>query len=645
MTAGEVSINIHDHGAALDEKKKRVQCNYCGKVLSGFSRLKYHVGGIRGDVVPCEKVAENVRESFRSMLLENKRASRDNEVQNLYPPDLPWKRYCSPDLNAAKRKKRDANQTTGCGSGMHAEMHSVVEDDMTEHVSVNNRRRAMSSGPKENVMSRQAQRCIGRFFYETGFDFSASTLPSFQRMINATLDDGHSEYKVPSLQDLKGWILHDEVEEIKTYVNEISHSWASTGCSVLLDGWVDEKGRNLVSFVVECPGGPTYLRSADVSAIIDDVNALQLLLEGVIEEVGIDNVVQIVAFSTVGWVGAVGEQFMQRYWCVFWCVSASHCIELMLEKIGAMDSIRRTLEKAKIITKFIYGHKKVLKLMRNHIDDYDLIKPSKMKLAMPFFTLENILSEKKNLEEMFDSFEWKTSVWSSTVEGMRVAHLVGDHSFWSGAEMASKATVPLLRVLCLVNEGDKPQVGFIYETMDQVKETIKKEFKNKKSDYTPFWTAIDDIWDTRLHSPLHAAGYYLNPCLFYSSDFYSDPEVTFGLLCCVVRMVADQRTQLKITFQLDEYRHARGAFQEGKAIVKRTNISPAQWWCTYGKQCPELQRFAVRILSQTCDGASRCKTSDLVSEAMLLVKRLIQWMTGLWTKHHRRLCLKMVTVD
>ncbi|KAG6767762.1 hypothetical protein POTOM_026648 [Populus tomentosa] len=459
---------------------------------------------------------------------------------------------------------------------MHAEMHSVVEDDMTEHVSVNNRRRAMSSGAKENVMSRQAQRCIGRFFYETGFDFSASTLPSFQRMINVSLDDGHSEYKAPSLQDLKGWILHDEVEEMKTYVNEISRSWASTGCSVLLDGWVDEKGRNLVSFVVECPGGPTYLRSADVSAIIDDANALQLFLEGVIEEVGIDSVVQIVAFSTVGRVGAVGEQFMQRYWCVFWCVSASHCIELMLEKIGAMDSIRRSLEKAKIITKFIYGHKKVLKLVRNHIDDNDLIKPSKMKLAMPFFTLENILSEKKNLEEMFDSIEWKTSVWSSTVEGMRVAHLVGDHSFWSGAEMASKATVPLLRVLRLVNEGDKPQVGFIYETMDQVKETIKKEFKNKKSDYTPFWTAIDDIWDTHLHSPLHAAGYYLNPCLFYSSDFYSDPEVTFGLLCCVVRMVADQRTQLKITFQLDEYRHARGAFQEGKAIVERTNISPGK---------------------------------------------------------------------
>lgn len=241
-----------------------------------------------------------------------------------------------------------------------------------------------------------------------------------------------------------------------------------------------------------------------------------------------------------------------------------------------------------------------------------------MKFAMPFFTLENIVSEKNNLKGMFESSEWKNSVWSSTAEGKRVARLVGDQSFWNGVEMASKASSPLLLVLCLVNEADKPQVGYIYETMDQVKETIKREFKNKKSDYIPFWTAIDDIWDAHLHSPLHAAGYYLNPCLFYSTDFYSDPEVTFGLLCCVVRMVAHQRTQLIITFQLDEYRHAGGHFEEGRAIAERTNISPAQWWCTYGKQCPELQRFAIRILSQTCDGASRYNLKKGMAEKLLM---------------------------
>jgi len=32
-------------------------------------------------------------------------------------------------------------------------------------------------------------------------------------------------------------------------------------------------------------------------------------------------------------------------------------------------------------------------------------------------------------------------------------------------------------------------------------------------------------------------------------------------------------------------------------IKKKT---PAQWWDSYGDECPELQRFAIRVLSLTC---------------------------------------------
>lgn len=245
-------------------------------------------------------------------------------------------------------------------------------------------------------------------------------------------------------------------------------------------------------------------------------------------------------------------------------------------RIGTLDGIRGIVDKAKIITKFIYRHGEILKLMRNHTQSYDLIKPSKVKFAVPFLTLENIVSEKENLKSMFMSSEWKTSVWASTPEGVTVAHLIEDLAFWTGAEITMKATVPLLRVLCLVAEADKPQVGYIYETMDQAKETIKEGFKNKKSQYIAFWKIIDGIWDTHLHSPLHAAGYYLNPSLFYSTDFYSDPEVAFGLLCCIIRMVPNHHIQELISVQLDEYRHARGAYKEGRAIDKRTSIPPGK---------------------------------------------------------------------
>lgn len=624
MAASEGSINVHDHGTAL-EKKYRVQCNYCGKVVSTFFRLKCHLGGVRGDVTPCEHVPQNVSELFRNSLLERKTGSFGNEVGELYSPTLPQKRNRCPNLNSVKQNKHETAQNAGPCVGRHVDMDSAVEDGLSVSASLPNAsigsQTAINSETRKYSVSGEAQKFIARFFYETGVDFGAVNSPSFKRMINATLGHGQVEYSIPSFQELKGCLLQDEVKEMQEYVKKIRHSWASTGCSILLDGWIDEKCRRLVNFFVDCPLGAVYLRSADVTSFMGDVGKLQLLLDGVIEDIGVDNVVQVVSCSTKGWVGDVGKQFMDRCKRVVWTMSASHCIELMLEKIGMIESIRGILTEAKTITRFIYGHETVLNLLKKHTLGHDLIKPSKTRSAMPFMTLENIVSEKEKLKSMFASSEWNTSIWASRTEGKRVGHLVGDHSFWTGAGIALKATMPLVRVLSLINQADKPQVGYIYETMDQVKETIKEELKNKKSQYMPFWQVIDEIWDSHLHSPIHAAGYYLNPSLFYSSDFYSDAEVSFGLLTSIVRLVPDQESQNLISRQLEEYRLARGGFKEGSAFDQRTTISPALWWSHYGRQYPELQRFAIRILSQSCDGALRFGLKRSLAEKLLTTGR------------------------
>ena len=585
MAASEGSINVHDHGTALD-KKYRVQCNYCGKVVSTFFRLKYHLGGVRGDVSPCENVPQNVRELFKNSLLERNTESFGKGVGELYNPTLHRKRNCCPDLNSVKHNKHETTQNAGPCNPRQVDMDSNVKDSLSGSASLPSgsigSQTAINSETRKYSVSGQAHKLIARFFYETGVDFSAVNAPSFKRMVNATLGHGQVEYSIPSFQELKGWLLQDEVKEMQEYVKKIRHSWASTGCSILLDGWIDEKCRHLVNFLVDCPLGAVYLRSVDVTSFIGDVDKLQLLLDRVIEEIGVDNIVQVVSYSTKGWVGDVGKQFMDRCKRVVWTVSASYCIELMLEKIGMTESIREVLTEAKTITRFIYGHETVLNLLKKHTLGHDLIKPSKIRSATPFMNLENIVSEKQNLKSMFASSEWNTSIWASRTEGKMVGHLVGDHSFWTGAGIALKATLPLVRVLSLINQTDKPQVGYIYETMDQVKETIKEELKNKKSLYVPFWQVIDEIWDTHLHSPIHAAGYYLNPSLFYSSDFYSDAEVSFGLLNSIIRLVPDQGSQDLISRQLEEYRLARGGFKEGSALDPRTTTPPGRTALYFG---------------------------------------------------------------
>ncbi|GMI81961.1 hypothetical protein like AT3G13020 [Hibiscus trionum] len=622
MTSSEGSINVYDHCRVVDRKKQRVQCNYCGKEMSGVTRLKFHLGGVRGEVIPCEEVPEDVKKLFGGKLHE-RRGRLHNQVHDPFQ-HLPGKRNGCPDDNAAKKPRRQSSESSGDESEEYEDTDSMSEDDL-EPAIVSSRRIDLQCSVigdlKEESLCKQNKRCIGKFIFETGIDFKVVNSLSFQRMMNDIHGPGQAKYKIPSCQELRGWILKDEVKEMHEYVKKIRDSWADTGCSILLDGWIDEKGRSLVSFIVDCPQGPIYLHSSDVSASVNDVNALQLLLDRVICDVGVENVVQIIAFSTTGWVGAVGKQFMDRWKTMFWTVDASHCIELMLDKIASVGEIRGTLEKAKTISKFIHGHVTVLNLLRDYTDGHDLVKPTKIKSAMPFVTLENIISEKRNIKAMFASSAWNNTTWSSTAEGKRVVELVDNALFWKRAGIVLKITRPLVRVLCLVNGDDKPQTGYIYETIDQVKETIKEGCNSKRSQYMPLWKVIDEIWDGHLHSPLHATGYFFNPSFFYSTDFESDSEVAFGLLCCVVRMIQNQTIQDKILQQLDAYRHCKGAFGEGSNTQQRTSLSPAMWWSRYGAQYPELQRFATRILSQTCVGASRYSLNRSLVEKLLTTGR------------------------
>eukprot|EP00253_Pinus_taeda_P011952 PITA_11952 len=121
--------------------------------------------------------------------------------------------------------------------------------------------------------------------------------------------------------------------------------------------------------------------------------------------------------------------------------------------------------------------------------------------------------------------------------------------------------------------------------MDQTKEQIKATYGNKRQKYIPLWRIIDERWNKQLHKPLHAAGYYLNPRYDYTTNFEVDEEVLGGLYKCIERMVPNSKTRDQIHNKLLNFTY---------------------WWQQFGGECPQLQKFAIRILSQTCS-ASGCE--------------------------------------
>ncbi|XP_012831560.1 PREDICTED: uncharacterized protein LOC105952543 [Erythranthe guttata] len=260
----------------------------------------------------------------------------------------------------------------------------------------------------------------------------------------------------------------------------------------------------------------------------------------------------------------------------------------MLEKLLEIDVIKEILEKAKIFTRFIYGNPNALKYLKEKTDGRGLFQQcSKIKSTQPFLTLENIVLEKKILTKMF-----RSPIFLADEGWEEVFDLVSDESFWKGASDVLKVAIPLVRVIqWMTGNYNKEQMGYIYETMDQAKETIKQGFKKNKPQYTRFWKVIDEIWNGVLYTPIHAAGYYLNPNIFYTGDMFIDPEVATGLLCCVVRTTRDPRVQDRVTMHIETYQNAKGAFGLGWPEDQRSNTSPAKWWLKYGGECRELQKL------------------------------------------------------
>jgi hypothetical protein len=80
-------------------------------------------------------------------------------------------------------------------------------------------------------------------------------------------------------------------------------------------------------------------------------------------------------------------------------------------------------------------------------------------------------------------------------------------------------------------------------------------------------------------------------------------------------MVSNASERCKIDLQLESFKDAKGLFGIEAAKIVRDKKTPAKWWDSYGDECLELQRFAIRVLSLTCT-SSGCERNWSAFEMM-----------------------------
>lgn len=613
-----------EHCVPQDEKKKRVKCNYCEKIISGgINRFKQHLARIPGEVACCEKAPDDVFLKIKENMKWHRTGRRHRkpdtkEISAFYghsdnedeEQEERFRQCMSKDMLAVDDKVSDSdirNNVRGrspCSSISGAEpvlkrsrLDSVFLKSLksqTSHIKQVKPKMGFEKKARKEVIS-----AICRFFHHAGIPSSAANSPYFHKMLELVGQYGQGlQGSVSRL--ISGRFLQDEIATFKDYYSEFKASWAITGCSILADSWNDIQGRTLINFLVSCPRGVHFHSSIDASDIIEDAGNLYKWLDKVVGEIGEENVVQVITKNTASFKSA-GKMLEEKRRNLFWTPCAVHSIDRMLEDFLKIKCVGECVDKAKRITRFIYNSTWLLSFMKKEFTrGQEILRPAVTKFATCFLTLQSLLDHRIGLRRMLQSNKWLSSRLAKSDEGKEVEKIVLNVTFWKKVQYVRKSLEPVADVVQKIYSDDSRSMPFLYNDMFRAKHVIKTIHGDDMRKYGPFWSVIDSHWSSLFHHPLYMAAYFLNPSYRYRPDFIMHPEVVRGLNECIVRLEADSGKRISASMQIPDYVSAKADFGTDLAVSTRTELDPASWWQQHGISCLELQRIAIRILSQTC---------------------------------------------
>eukprot|EP00253_Pinus_taeda_P017474 PITA_17474 len=464
----------------------KLLCKFCkAKCSGGIYRFKYHLAQIPGhDIVLFKNIDENVKhqETLSIDMLSQHNAKKEKQKKEIGTPRVDNFSSTTPlscpsiessmQFPSFPHMPPSPSQTQG---QMNPPAFNIGGGNINIFFSPRTKPGSQptldTTGWKKNIHS-QARKAIANFWYYSNIPFHCAISPYWKAMIDAVA------------------IFHS--------------SWVETGCTIMSDGWIDQRNRTLINLLVSCPVGTMFLKSVAASEKVKNAQLICKMMEEVIQEVGEERVVQIVTDNVANYMVA-GRLFEIRHPTIFWTYCVAHCIDLMLEDIGKLHWIHQVVDKEKSITKYLYNHIIVLNTMRKYTEGKEIVRPAMTRFATNFISLQFVVEQKINLKRMSLGPEWMASKHSKTLEGIEVVALMFNDGFWKDVEDIIVVMESLVRVLRMV-DGDKPTMGYIYEVMDLTKEAIKRGYGDEEAKYMPLWDIIDAHWEVNCIPPYMLLG-------------------------------------------------------------------------------------------------------------------------------------------
>ncbi|XP_057758220.1 uncharacterized protein LOC130978156 [Arachis stenosperma] len=352
-------------------------------------------------------------------------------------------------------------------------------------------------------------------------------------------------YKGPSYDSLRVNLLADLKRECQMVVDSYRSAWKETGCTLMADGWTDQRQRILINFLVYCSKGLCFVKSVDASSMVKNASSLCDLFSEVIEWIEPDNVVHVVTDNAANYVAA-GRLINKKFENIHWSPCAAHCLNLILKDISSMPHISSLATRASKITVFVYNHTVFLSWLRQKEDWREIVRPGATRFATVFLTLMSILERKSELQQLVVDTHFTGHKLGRSANGRAVSAIILDNKFWDDCFTVCQIVSPLIKLLRLVDADDKPSLGIVYEGM-----------------------------------------------------LRESPDVMRALLDLVtLHCKVNNLDSVEAMKEIHLYRDRKESFDRPEAVPAAKKLQPDEWWRLFGSSAPCLQKMAVRILSQ-----------------------------------------------
>ncbi|CAN0900454.1 DNA repair protein RAD5A [Linum grandiflorum] len=526
---------------------KRWKCNHCGMRYNGsYSRVRAHLLGCSGvGVKSCPAIDRSMREAFQ--ILEEEQLDR--------------------------KRKKNASSTAKPGKRYRTSQSTLLLKPIS----------------KEDVDD-----TVGRFFFAAGLSMGVINSSYFLDMVKAIGAFG-SDYESPSLDVLTDSLSREKVKLVKS-VSLLRESWPHTGCSILcvacLDGGL---GSFHVSTFVSSPRGLVFLKAVDVNDSDEGKHAFVGVLNEAIKEIGQANVVQIV--SDLDNACKPSESCISSEFSgILWSPCTRRSMLKLMEEVAELEWAKPVISCGKAIERCMMDEYQDKSLSCKFMN----LKCGSFKLSPSYGFLQAIYDLRQTLQEVVASEQWRQWKHSLGKDVSNIeASILGD-DLWSKVHLLLELYEPFVQVITAL---EKTIPGDICDWRIQTVEALRGKAIDDDL-LNQLECLIDNRWDV-LFSPLHAAGYILNP-RFIGKGQSKDKHVMRGWKAVVERYESDSNRRRVLREQLSSYWRLEGCLGEEDAVDSRDKLEGVAWWESFGFEMPELQTLAIRVLSQVSSVGSIC---------------------------------------